>query len=270
MDLTKFDTLWEVVRQLGAVGKARFIINDLETDGIEVQDLNDVIKAPAGLYRVLEDGTLVKVVLYISDREERLIKGPFGFPKFHLFNCETIQDMHSKGRSHRYKISCRKDGKFKFFILEKKKQQLIQEQELEVCGYCLKMFNNHFSSVASKSDFVLGGYMSRFLKSDLAIGINPGNYEYDYEAVPNTYSIDWDTIAKRVKADKNYTCEKCKWIAKESERVFIHAHHIDGKKYNSSYDNIKVLCISCHSEEPGHSHIKLKKEFKEFCEKKFG
>lgn len=270
MELTKFEKLWEVVRQLGAIGKASFVIRDLETEGIEIHDLKDVIKAPAGLYRVLEDGTLVKVVLYISDREERLINGRFGFPKFHLFNCETIQDMQAKGRSHRYKISCRKDGKFRFFILEKDKQRLIKEQELEVCGYCLKVFNNHFSSNAKKPDFVLKGYLNKFLKCDLPIGIKRDSYEYDYEAIPNTYSADWETIARIVKASRNYTCEKCNWVAGESERMFIHAHHIDGKKYNSKYDNIKVLCIHCHSEELGHDHIKNSKDFRNFRRRNFG
>lgn len=264
MDLTKFDNLWNVVRQLGAVGTASFVIHDLETDGIELPDLNEIIKAPTGFYRVLEDGTLVKIVLYISDREERLIKGRFGFPKFHLFNCTTIQEMQSKGRSHRYKISCRKDGKFRFFILEKRKQRLVQEQELEVCGYCLKIFNNHFSSSATKPEFVSEGYLRNFLKCDLTIGISPGNYEFDYEAIPNTYSADWETIARTVKAGKNYTCEKCRWVAKDSERHFIHAHHIDGKKFNTRYDNITVLCIHCHSEEPGHDHIKITQDYRIF------
>ena len=39
--------------------------------------------------------------------------------------------------------------------------------------------------------------------------------------------------------------------------VFIHTHHIWGTRYNEPED-LRLLCIGCHSEQPGENHYRLK------------
>ena len=44
----------------------------------------------------------------------------------------------------------------------------------------------------------------------------------------------------------------------------LHVHHIDGVKWNNNSNNLKVLCIDCHSKHPGHDRISRRKINKKY------
>lgn len=61
----------------------------------------------------------------------------------------------------------------------------------------------------------------------------------------NNYPSNWKKIADDVKKRKNYTCEECG--ARYAERDGnIQLHHIDNDRSNCTWNNLKVLCKSCH------------------------
>jgi 5-methylcytosine-specific restriction endonuclease McrA len=83
----------------------------------------------------------------------------------------------------------------------------------------------------------------------------------------NNYTGDFHSIANKTKHNKNYTCESCQRKFDGEDRKFLHVHHKDFAKSNNNANNLKVLCIGCHAEQPGHAHIKGKFEYAEFMRK---
>lgn len=81
-----------------------------------------------------------------------------------------------------------------------------------------------------------------------------------YTLPENVYRHDWDEISKRIKKQKNYTCEDCGVYAPLWSGIILHTHHKDHNKWNNSPENLAVLCDDCHSEY--HDHMKRFKKFK--------
>lgn len=68
------------------------------------------------------------------------------------------------------------------------------------------------------------------------------------------HNLYWRDLSFWMRAKKQWTCEKC-CINLEDRPSDLHVHHIFGKAYNSP-QHLKVLCIECHAEEPGHEFMK--------------
>ena len=66
----------------------------------------------------------------------------------------------------------------------------------------------------------------------------------------------WEALSRWIRAEKQWTCEKC-GINLEDRKKDLHAHHILGRGFNSP-QHLKVLCIACHVEEPGHEFMSEK------------
>jgi 5-methylcytosine-specific restriction endonuclease McrA len=82
----------------------------------------------------------------------------------------------------------------------------------------------------------------------------------------NNYTKDFYSIANELKRKKNHICEGC-YKDLSQDKKFLHVHHIDGIKSNNSDDNLKVVCINCHTNEHEHGHMKLLPDYREYQEK---
>lgn len=121
----------------------------LRGEGIESTTLDDVEVAP--------DGTLSyegrKIIVYIRDQEIRdsNISDPENLRRFHIVNCNTLEQMQSMGQYNRYVRSTREDG---IFIVNIMRYGEIIDQgklvELLVCQHCLgKLKHDGFSPTLS-------------------------------------------------------------------------------------------------------------------------
>ena len=72
----------------------------------------------------------------------------------------------------------------------------------------------------------------------------------------------WQDLSRWIRKEKQWTCEKC-CITLEDRRQDLHVHHIWGRGFNSP-QHLKVLCIACHAEEPGHAFMKAYPEYEAF------
>ena len=72
----------------------------------------------------------------------------------------------------------------------------------------------------------------------------------------------WCELSSWMREEKQWTCEMCGINLKE-RRYDLHVHHIFGKGFNSP-QHLKVLCIACHAEEPGHEFMKARRKYKRF------
>ena len=267
--INPFKELVEAVKKYGVNVKAELTEEEkeaarFETEGIDI-DLEDVFSAGGGwLFTVLKNGDIRKALIYIADISSW--DPGWNDPRLHILYCKKIKDMFEEGRRHRYRAlggapeKCRlikkdpKTGKIKKF-----------EKKLEVCQLCLDKYNKSFGAKWEKRDFPLEEHL-KSLPRDL--GFSDRSIKYDFCVIPNDYTKDWGKISNRIKERAGWICRRCRrCFKKENCRRFLHAHHIDGNKRNNRPGNLKPLCIQCHSEEPGHAHIKKTPEYKEFLKK---
>ena len=76
---------------------------------------------------------------------------------------------------------------------------------------------------------------------------------------PFDYKADWwQHLSCLYREERAWQCEECN-ISLYKHKQYLHTHHIRGTQYNEPED-LKVLCIGCHSEQPGEGHLRLKKE----------
>lgn len=244
----------------------------------------DKLTSSAGLdiasedLRILADGTLAykssRVIVYIrdisTDWRDRDVR-----PKFHLANCATLESMRANNRFNRYVVSQNTDGKFKLNYVEygKVKEHMT---ELSVCQHCLSHLHfDEFSFGMSKNErvsivntFKLERFFELYPRS-----LHSSTPQYNSDNAPiNDYSDDWDALSLKLRRSVGWKCQKPHCgidLSATEKRQFLQVHHKDGQKYNNHSDNLEILCIECHSNEPNHSHMKAAPDFKRFIRMKY-
>jgi hypothetical protein len=269
----------ELRRQMGATtlgeltlkrGAERLTIAELEklvTGGIDLQSLDEV--------RVLDDGTLAykdrRVLLYIRDVSNygRRGAGAADLPKFHVSNCKTLREMRAKRRFNRYVVATRDDGKFQINLMQDRAPVRTSIEELRVCQYCLgeiryENFSYDLSSPARQkivSAFTVKGFFEIWR---VAL-IDDSGLDTDATAPLNDYSGDFGLHASAAKERAGYKCTACAAdLSSTHLRQFLHAHHENALKYDNRAENLRVLCIRCHSEQPDHGHMRGLPQYKAF------
>lgn len=236
----------------------------LITGGIDIKSLDDVVARP--------DGTLAykdrRVVLYIRD-----IADARGYrqslPKFHVAECRTLQDMRRNQRFGRYVVAARADGQFQINRIGSGSPPALER--LAVCKNCLDKlgFNGYTSEWpksrcdAAVSTFTLDDFFTQYPR-DL---VDFGGAGEESTSPLNDYTGDFGIHASACKERARYICEKCQRDFSTSlRRRYLHAHHVNGLKWDNSIENLRALCIKCHAEEPFHGHMRSMVQYTEFLE----
>lgn len=217
---------------------------------------------------VLGDGTLAykdrRVILYIRDVMQR--GETFHIPRFHVADCKTLAEMRANLRGDRYVVATRDDGQFPLNIIRDNVPRSTT-QRLPVCQMCLNRLSwQGFSLGQAKhvrdlavSNFSISGFFEAYGKT---LVTRPPSHSA-LTAPLNVYSSDFKAQADQAKALRDYRCGQC-GIDLTQHRKYLHAHHKDGQKHDSSLANMTVLCIACHAEQYQHSHIKKHPDYLEF------
>ncbi len=253
--LTQFDELKDAVKKFGIKNFSSVIeIIEFETKGLDREGLSDVLSANSGeLFIILKDGSIRKAIIHIVD----ISTWPetWGHPRFHIYRCKKIEEMQEKGKKHRYKASSRKDDSF---LLVKKNKEW--EESLDICSFCLTLYNKQFKTKKTKQSFLVKEYIEASINHLEFLDVPE-----DYCTIPNDYTKSWSKISSVVKEQANYICSNClDDFSKPECKKFLHTHHIDGDKKNNIQGNLKALCIACHSKEPDHAHIRNNPQYREF------
>lgn len=178
---------------------------------------------------------------YLFTREQQ--DTPENRNKVHLFYCQTLRDMEARGRKFRYIATNERSGKFEVKYTNTNKQKV----HLNVCQHCHKLLHSRLYGTFAQFDF------DKFATNH--------NYCPPYfNNIPKTaygveYPTNWPQISYKVRKERGWRCEKCgRDFSRQKQN--LHLHHINGIKSDCSRSNLKALCKKCHSEEPGHSHMK--------------
>jgi len=270
---TKFEDLWKIVEQFNVDKNVQKAIVNLKTEGkkISLTDKDLVLGDGGGLYYILNDGTLTKQTLYVSDEDINKLQvleplNSMELPKYHIYNCGVVKEFKTSGKKKNYKISLRDDGTFHFVLTDNDDViKEIKNQELEICQTCLRIYNKNHQTHFTKNKFSLKDFFSHY--STCFNNLNIDSLEYSTYYKESDLTKDWHTLSHKMKEKKDFRCQKCSFKAKNSyEQKFLHTHHIPSSKTYSGFDKLKVFCVTCHALEPEHTDIKSAPIFKEFKE----
>ena len=202
-----------------------------------------------------DDGTLEyngqKLIVYIRDQEEYY--QPY---RFHVADCTTLKNMRDEGKYDKYVIPTRTDGKF--YVNSFRNDRCIEKgvKSLYVCMHCLGRLNYK----GTKESFNLKAFFEMYGSK---IAIKPTHI--DITAPVNEYPSNWDQISLRYREKVGWKCEECGTDLGE-EKGFLHVHHINGLKNESSNENLRALCIGCHVEQYQHQHMKSLPEYDQYTQ----
>ena len=229
-------------------------IKKIEDEGLDLDDLSELFSSNSGeLFVILEDGSIRKIVIHIVDISSWSKK--WNYPRFHIYECETIVGMKNQGRKHRYRVSSRTDGKFYLIKNDKK-----WSENLKICSHCLSQYNQNFKNNKTKETFSLKKWIDNPIS-------NSGFHEMELDicTVPNCYTKSWAEISKKRKEQAGYICQNCKKdFSSKICKEFLHTHHKNSDRKNNTKENLKVLCIECHSKEYNHQHIRQSSQYKKW------
>jgi hypothetical protein len=261
-----FSSLTSAVQRMGAhirdVPLGDFRLEDIDpvsidiVTGIEV-DLKDVEVNPGRLlgYKGYQ------VVLYIPDqgwRIESVLDNPSEGKKVHVANCITLDEMKRRGRIERYVV---RNGLSPNFLVSGKTregEEIEGEAELRVCMNCMKLLN--YKNFNNKRGFVRKAVVNEFSLEQFF-----ATYSSYFKYMPmrkaedissNHYSENWKEVSRRYRENLGWKCEGCSVdLSTQAHRKLLHVHHINGVKGDDSPNNLKALCVDCHSKEEMHEHL---------------
>lgn len=268
-------------KALGRIGIADFVAETLGELKIgrkegDTENTENIVLAERGIYLLEKRNdvfVLFKATLHITDIQKMWIEKKSvtaisdlnkkrydsnelveQLHRHHFTECTTIKHMFTTGRKKRYYNGNRKDGRFAYSVLDGDKVMNHRtDQKLFACRYCISQ---------------IGKTRKNFRMDDIFTTKVPfpvGEFELECDAVPNIYSPDWDAIAEKAKQQTEWTCQECA-INLQNDTEYLHCHHINTMRSDNSVENLQVLCIKCHANQPNHQHMKKLPEYQEFIE----
>lgn len=145
-------------------------------------------------------------------------------------------------------------------------------QENEVFVYYPSVYATDIETFEVKLDRLLNG--KRKLAKDI---LSPGSGISDKELAAgllgtveeieggHNYVTEWESISQSLRESHSWTCQECNVrLSQGNLKQYLHVHHINHVKDDNVPSNLKVLCVRCHAEQPGHDHMKSQMDYANF------
>ena len=262
----QFPELDVLLTRLGVVPKAwsceEQVLDPLEDlrrqldIGIEI-DVSQIQSTAGGL--LTHKGQ--QVILYIKDsRKSRYIleHEKERAPRFHIWNCTTLQKMSRDGRQERYVVTTNKSGVFSLIATDRDTGYSEEiETSIHVCKNCLREANYEKYSelkVGQKKRIWLNFSLEAFFH-EYATFFSWRPSKRDVDVTRGGYVREWSTISKNYRRRMQWTCEACGVNLREHIKL-LHCHHRSGDVQDNSSKNLQALCVLCHAEQPLHGRMK--------------
>ena len=193
------------------------------------------------------------ILLYIKEArrdKETLLYDKQSSPRFHIAECETIEQMRREGRFERYVMTNETSGHFNVEAVDATETF---DTELHVCKNCLKALNLTREH-SSWPDFSIIDFFR-----DYETFFSSLPQHTNITAPPGGYTENWRSASTRYKSGKNWTCEDC-GVNLSEHKTLLQCHHKNGVTSNNRPENLQALCIECHKRQPRHGHIPVSEQ----------
>ncbi|MDO6671342.1 hypothetical protein [Cobetia amphilecti] len=175
--------------------------------------------------------------------------------RIHVAYCQKLEEMKRAGKlDSEYFFSQSLEGQF--LIVDR----ITREQgmaALKVCKLCLRKLNYEGYLTPGRGtgkifdEFTFQGFFekySSFFPFHPAID--------DDKQVPErpSYTKDWPEVSRKLREQHHYTCSQCR-VSLNAHRHLLHVHHVNAVKNDNRKENLRVLCIDCHSKQPNHQRM---------------
>ena len=207
-----------------------------------------------GVYLTI-DGQEYKGYMYI--KHPFIVNYGNKFTKFHVTNCEVIQEQRAKGKfanKYYWHNSNLVD------LTDTQTGDEFMQVSLELCLKC--KFQLNISEYSDTQGFF--SLLDQQEQEDI-------NQEYEVDIFG--YTLHWQKISREFRQEKEYICESCGiMIEIPGDRRYIHVHHKSGNKLNNRRNNLESLCVLCHAhKDKAHEHNferrRMQADIKAFIEK---
>ena len=210
------------------------------TEKLTAEELDKYVEITnTGIFYTDKKGLRHKGFLFIQKGYSDANVQRFGtsVPKFHVINCKTIEEQKQRLNFNGHYVFSNSQIKMidKFDNVEK---------EPTVCGNCLGLVIGLQKNMKTSEyrDQIISDNKAQgnFEESDLPIDIPTNRWGYTH---------DWDETSKNYRMKKFFTCEQCGINLNQNlvDGYYLETHHLDGNKKNNLEDNLKCLCVLCHS-----------------------
>ncbi len=223
---------------------------ELRERGVDLDDPSQIV--------VESDGTLThkgrRILVYIRDQYVMQDQTAQTTYKFHVANCQTIENMKTTGRfNSRYVASTRTDGKFMVNRIQFGK--VLEKEiwiEMNICKNCLGHLN--YNGYTNNRDEVFRSFsLEEFFEKYGRTTVTRPEHT-DLTAPTNTYSSHQRVFSRICRERAQWHCEECSInLSKLDARKFLHAHHVNGDKSDNRAVNLLALCVDCHQKQDRHS-----------------
>lgn len=263
----KFDALWKAVRRITEKTTDFNLTIESTWEDTEYERIAAELKAGKNIeLKDIEtiDGLLTykgqHVLLYIPDHGryiEGVINGTSTGNKFHVADCDKLDEMRSRKRFERYIATTNTSGEFKIagFLNNDPSRQVEITKRLCVCKLCLNKldYQGYKYAGARKTSIYESFDLNEFFET----------YSTKFKNLPSrsnvakdmaVYPKDWASISENVRAKATWCCQGCGVNLSEHKNL-LHTHHINGNKNDTRPSNLIALCSLCHKEQPSHERI---------------
>jgi hypothetical protein len=182
---------------------------------------------------------------------------------YHTHKCLSVTQMLESKTPRIFKINNRKDGKFHYTFFDKKGSPVYinEDQSMNICRTCLGKYIKQTVTDYHVQTFDL----EQFSKHSAFFGFDTDEMEKGRPFRASYEGRVWDKVSREVKVAGNFTCTSCGFKANNIDsKRFIHVHHTNRGRKAHYEDVVQLLCIKCHSDEPGHEHMKQWREYQQF------
>lgn len=237
--LARFDEFAKALERHGIhVGKAKDAYREISSEEVSLREIREGTMAfeDNGIFVKMSDGSRHQVFLYKRSYDI----AAYGKPRYHICKCHVIESfMNSSGQIPEY----RKSNSMPVMVIDKSDNNADKiVNNLPLCSYCARLSGNVNRNMTSNA-FV------KLLRKAYA------QKETRYFVDKSGYTENWPMISYAYREGHNFTCENCGVQVDPIETEYLHVHHISGDKTDNREENLRCVCIKCHSEvDATHIH----------------
>lgn len=185
------------------------------------------------------------VCAYVRDQHDSVVfDGQWRRYVYHLFFCQALQRMKTNANQRSLLATQRSDGLFEVHDLSSGHprkahaslglcpdcREILQELGIQAAGFQLA---NYFA--------LYDAYETRKLR-EVAVVLEP--------------EVDARTLADVYRQVCAFVCQACGVDCTDATHL-LHLHFNDGDPTNRATENLYILCVDCHAQQPGHDHMKV-------------